>query len=370
MPPQVPQDADHIGRQEMSSDRPDFALSVGPTQISRKCGPCEEEEQKSKPKSASVPDQLMRMEGGGQPSVTASAPRLSPPSIVHHALGSGGQPLDAGARAFFESRMGHDFSRVRIHTGSTAAESADAVGALAYTVGPDIVFGAGRYAPSTTDGRALLAHELVHTMQQRSATGTNLRISAPDDASERQADLVAGQVLAGQSSASGPSSSRIPYVAATEPVLARYDCSKLTYKTCTTGVYKCGYGGSGTCGWVGPSRGGCICVGADKPSTSAIALALLALGLSIALVLTVAAALLDPEPASKLALAGLTAAEASALLVMLGFKDADESGPTASADGSTGSSAVAAADNSAAAAGGSPSGPTPAVPPDDAAAAA
>jgi hypothetical protein len=312
------------------------------------CSSCAEGEQQTpqlKGEMDRIPDQVMRLEGG-RPPVTASAPRLSPPSIVHNVLRSGGQQLDAGARAFFESRMRHDFSRVRIHTGAMAAKSADAVGALAYTVGPDIVFGAGQYAPGTPEGRALLAHELVHTMQQRSATGTNLRISTPDEASERQADLVAGKVLTGNLSASGPGAFSIPYLAATEPVLARYDCSKLTYKTCTTGVYKCGWGGSGTCGWVGPSRGGCICVGARQPSTSAVVTALLAIGLSIALLATVIAALLDPEPATKLALAGLTAAEASALLVMLGFKEPGESGPTASADGSIAPDAVASADTS------------------------
>jgi hypothetical protein len=61
---------------------------------------------------------------------------------------------------------GHTFSKVRVHTDSRAAESARAVGALAYTVGDDIVFGSGRYAPETSDGQHLLAHELTHTLQQ------------------------------------------------------------------------------------------------------------------------------------------------------------------------------------------------------------
>jgi hypothetical protein len=88
------------------------------------------------------------------------------PPIVHEVLRSPGRPLDPATRAFFEPRFGHDFSRVRIHTDARAAESARAVNALAYTVGQDVVFGAGRYAPATPEGNGLLAHELVHTIQQ------------------------------------------------------------------------------------------------------------------------------------------------------------------------------------------------------------
>ena len=69
-----------------------------------------------------------------------------------------------------EARFGHDFSSVRVHTDGRAAESARAVSANAYTVGSDVVFGAGRYAPATTEGSRLLAHELAHTVQQRGAT--------------------------------------------------------------------------------------------------------------------------------------------------------------------------------------------------------
>ena len=65
-----------------------------------------------------------------------------------------------------EPQFGHDFSRVRIHADATAAESATAVNALAYTVGRDIVFAAGRYAPATPAGQGLLAHELTHVIQQ------------------------------------------------------------------------------------------------------------------------------------------------------------------------------------------------------------
>ncbi len=88
------------------------------------------------------------------------------PPIVHDVLRSPGRPLDTGTRNFMASRFGHDFSQVRIHTDAQAAETAQAVKAQAFTVGRDIVFGAGQYAPETVGGKRLLAHELVHTVQQ------------------------------------------------------------------------------------------------------------------------------------------------------------------------------------------------------------
>ena len=82
-------------------------------------------------------------------------------------LKGGGQPLSENDRAFFESRFGRDLSLVRIHTDTRAAESAQAVNARAFTVGKDVVFGAGLFAPETHGGRRLLAHELAHVVQQR-----------------------------------------------------------------------------------------------------------------------------------------------------------------------------------------------------------
>ena len=95
-----------------------------------------------------------------------SQPEGEAPPIVHDVLRSPGQPLELAARTFMESRFGHDFSKVRVRTGAHAADSARAVQARAYTVGQDIVFGAGQYAPGTREGRLLLAHELVHVIQQ------------------------------------------------------------------------------------------------------------------------------------------------------------------------------------------------------------
>jgi hypothetical protein len=88
------------------------------------------------------------------------------PAIVHEVLNSPGRPLDKATRDFFEPRFGHDLSQVRIHTGAQATQSAKSVNAVAYSVGGDMVFADRMFAPSTTEGRRLIAHELTHVLQQ------------------------------------------------------------------------------------------------------------------------------------------------------------------------------------------------------------
>ena len=95
---------------------------------------------------------------------------MTAPPIVHKVLRLPGQQLDPATKAFFEQRFGHNFSQVRVHTGTVAAESAQAINAKAFTVGKNVVFGHGQYSPQSDEGRRLLAHELVHTVQQ-GATG-------------------------------------------------------------------------------------------------------------------------------------------------------------------------------------------------------
>ncbi len=91
----------------------------------------------------------------------------SVPDSVGHTLGESGNPLPRAVRQNMEQRFGHDFSQVRVHSGASAANSAREVNAQAYTVGQNIVFGAGRFAPDTQPGQHLLAHELTHVVQQR-----------------------------------------------------------------------------------------------------------------------------------------------------------------------------------------------------------
>jgi hypothetical protein len=122
------------------------------------------------------------------------------PPVVHEVLRGPAQSLESGARRDFEHRFGRDFSGVRVHTGARAAESARAVKAQAYTVGNDMVFGAGRYAPQSTEGRRLLAHELTH-VAQNSNTGagvaSDLEIGATNSAEEREADAAADVMVHG-----------------------------------------------------------------------------------------------------------------------------------------------------------------------------
>lgn len=98
------------------------------------------------------------------------------PASVHQTLQSSGHPLDTSTRAFMEPRFGQDFSAVRVHTDSQAAQSANDVNASAYTVGQNIVFAEGQYAPSSTEGQHLLAHELAHTVQQNTSATSVQRV--------------------------------------------------------------------------------------------------------------------------------------------------------------------------------------------------
>src|SRR5262245_40867351 len=91
---------------------------------------------------------------------------------------SSGRSLDPTVREGFERALGHDFSRVRVHDDSNAAASADKAGALAYTTGSDIVFGTNLYNPHSTAGARLLAHELVHVVQQGSGPRAQGKVPA------------------------------------------------------------------------------------------------------------------------------------------------------------------------------------------------
>lgn len=164
-------------------------------------------------------------------STNDSAPVSEAPPSVHEVLRSSGQPLDRAARAFFEPRFGHDFSRVRVHSDSEASKSAAAVNALAYTVGEHIVFNAAHYNPSSLAGRHLLAHELTHVLQQGpvrqqavierpvgsmtnveslARAQARLEIGKPDDRLEREADRVADRIVNGATASVAAPSSESP----------------------------------------------------------------------------------------------------------------------------------------------------------------
>jgi hypothetical protein len=146
-------DADSIAEQVMRIPDPNTSIAVVPPRVSRT--------------------------SQTKPARTSAEIANEAPSIVHEVRSQAGKPLDAATRAFFESALGHDFSRVRVHTDANAAASARAVSAQAYTVGHNVVFADGRYAPHASAGRRLLAHELAHVRQaeggQFTATPSVLR---------------------------------------------------------------------------------------------------------------------------------------------------------------------------------------------------
>ena len=127
---------------------------------------------------------------------TDSARANGIPSIVHEVLRSPGQPLDGATRSFMEPRFGHDFSGVRVHTDTMAAQSAQAVNALAYTVGNEIVLGEGRHPAGSNDARGLLAHELTHVVQQtKRGAGADFSVAS----AEREADVNSERIRSGGS---------------------------------------------------------------------------------------------------------------------------------------------------------------------------
>jgi hypothetical protein len=117
------------------------------------------------PAVSGAPSRIQRFEG------QSSAQAEAAPASVNQALASPGRPLEPELRQDMEQRFGYNFSRVRVHSGATAEQSAYDVNANAYTVGHNIVFGASRFAPGTNEGQRLIAHELTHVIQQSGADG-------------------------------------------------------------------------------------------------------------------------------------------------------------------------------------------------------
>jgi hypothetical protein len=171
-------EAPHYVRAPSASDAPAWNFSAIP--VSRASGslqpklevgavndPLEREADRIADRVTRMPDSS-RAESKAPTKASSSAglSHAEAPSTVHEALRSTSRPLDPDVRAFMEPRFGHDFSQVRLHSGTAAAESARTLNAHAYTVGDDIVFGSGKLAPATKDGSRLLAHELTHVVQQ------------------------------------------------------------------------------------------------------------------------------------------------------------------------------------------------------------
>jgi hypothetical protein len=143
------------------------------------------------------------------------------PSSVHDVLRSSGQPLDPATRAFMEPRFGHDFSQVRVHADTRAAAAANAVHALAYTAGQNLVFAQNQYSPQTASGQQLIAHELAHVVQQSHLlAGSPSGIGSPVSDEERQAEHAAVSALSG-SETPIPALSRSPRPTVSRRVIPR-----------------------------------------------------------------------------------------------------------------------------------------------------
>jgi len=114
--------------------------------------------------------------------MSASAMKAAKGELLPPAVKATGAMLPQSEKAYFEDRLGHDFSRVRVHTDEQAAAAAGALGAKAFATGENIVFASGRYEPSTSAGRRLLGHELTHVAQQArggaASTGSEPRARA------------------------------------------------------------------------------------------------------------------------------------------------------------------------------------------------
>jgi hypothetical protein len=158
--------ADEAAASVLSGRRP--SLGAGPPAAPRKCPTCGD--------------------AGSCPSCRAAGGDGAAPASVARVLGATGQPLDRSTAAFFGGRFGRDFSGVRVHDDEAAHASAKALRARAYTVGGDIAFARGRYAPGEPAGRRLIAHELAHVAQPGDAGVLRRAPDGGPDASSKAGD--------------------------------------------------------------------------------------------------------------------------------------------------------------------------------------
>ncbi len=169
------------------------------------------------------------------------------PESVQSVVGSeSGAALDPATRGFMESRFDHDFSDVRVHTDDKAAASATDVNADAYTVGRDVVFGRGQYAPHSPSGRKVLAHELAHVVQQRGRTGAPAGIEPENAPLEHDAQQTADAVTSSAGVAGGQRSAARGVQRSSAPVLCRQVAAgTLNFDNLAARVHK-GVAGLGT----------------------------------------------------------------------------------------------------------------------------
>ncbi len=180
-------------------------------QVQRKCADCEKEEKnvqrvadkkedeklmkkEDEKKDKKEEDQKLQKKDAG----TANAAPVT--SSYIHSLNGKGTVLPVPAQQFFGERMGYDFSNVRVHTDIEAQQSAKEVNARAYTIGNNIVFNEGQFNTASAEGKKLMAHELVHVMQQNGEQ--QLSRKGEEEAAEAEQECTAGSVdLEGETNA-------------------------------------------------------------------------------------------------------------------------------------------------------------------------
>jgi hypothetical protein len=140
-------------------------ISSRPVPIQRMCPECEEELHQQPMEKEEEKETIQSKE------ISDRTPEVTPDVQAQiNGIRDDGQPFPESVRAFFEPRFGMDFRGVRVHADARAAQLVRAVNARAFTVGRDVFFGAGEYAPEIDKGRRLLAHELAHVIQQNTST--------------------------------------------------------------------------------------------------------------------------------------------------------------------------------------------------------
>jgi hypothetical protein len=160
-----PEDEEAAGKKMIQRQEEEEPLRKKPLQTKQE----EEDVQKQGAVEEEVKKQPEKEEANAQAKQNGNKTGMISPRTesVISSIRGGGQPLSPVSRAFFEPRFGVDFSNVRVHADSKAAYLAGSIQAKAFTIGRDVVFGAGQYAPETSGGKHLLAHELTHVVQQR-----------------------------------------------------------------------------------------------------------------------------------------------------------------------------------------------------------
>lgn len=156
-----------LQKKELDNPSPVYNAGGNENFIQRKCAHCEEEEKAQQKPLAP----FIQTKSSNNNNVVASD-RVSGQI---QSTKDGGNPMSASAKSFMESRFGADFSHVRIHADSNAAKLSNDLNAQAFTVGNNVYFNEGKYAPETESGKHLLAHELTHTIQQSESNNISLQ---------------------------------------------------------------------------------------------------------------------------------------------------------------------------------------------------